>query len=88
MELSTEEAFNLGAAFASFSYDDIDAGVHRILPVTDSKTGEESNFVFADLCDEFEQIDPIMVDWSDRPGTNWMKIIVDWAKRHGVEIGR
>ena len=85
--LSTEEAFSLGAAYASFSYGDIDAGVHYILPGTDSVTREESNFVFADLCDSFQEINPILVDWSDRPGDHWMKIVVAWANSHGIEIG-
>ncbi len=85
--LTTQELFDLGAAYGSFSAGEIDQGIHLVLPVTDSKTGEPSNEVFTNLVSMFVQIDQSSLDWSSI-GEHYMDAIVRWAKRWDIEIGR
>ena len=82
--ISTEELFNLGVAYGSFSLGDIDQGVHMILPVTDVASGEPSNQVFEDLVFNFGLIDPD----DENVGTEYLNTIIRWAKHYGIDIGR
>ena len=86
IQLSTEELFDLGAAYGSFSIGEIDQGIHLVLPVTDSETNEPSNQVFKDLADSFLLIDP-MTDYSVI-GIEYMNAIVRWCHQNSIEIGR
>ncbi len=85
--MTTEELFNLGAAYGSFSVGEIDQGIHLVLPVTDSETGEPSNEVFTDLVSMFDLIDQSSLDWSSI-GEQYMDAIVRWTKHYDVKIGR
>ncbi len=95
--LTTQELFDLGAAYGSFSVGDIDQGIHLVLPVTDSKTGEWSNRIFQDLVDQdfyaidyppgYDHAEPFQHDDNELPEL-YMDAIVRWAKRWNIEIGR
>ena len=95
--LSIPELLSLGGAYRAFSTGDIDAGIHLVLPVRSSDTDEWDNRVFQDLIDQ----DFYEIDYP--PGTNraepkqyepdelralYMDAIVQWTKRHDIEIGQ
>ncbi len=96
--LTTTELFDLGVAYGSFSVDEIDQGIHLVLPVCDvGSTEVTKNQVFSDLIDhDFYHIDypegwtddkPHPYDYSEL-GVLYMNAIIAWAKRHDLDIGR
>ena len=99
VELTITEVFALGMAYGAFSYGDIDAGIHEVLPVRDPETDKWDNIVFQGLIDhDFYNIDypegwdkeePYHYDLSSEDlGQLYMDAIDAWAKRHSIEIGR
>ena len=78
IELTNREYFRLGKAYGSFSVDEIDQGVHIVLPTTDG-----DNEVFEELVNiDFLKIPRWLVD----PGVHYMEAIAAWAKRHDINL--
>lgn len=85
--LTTVELFNLGAAYGSFCTGDIDQGIHLVLPVVDTDTGEPENDVFEGLFDLFNKIDPAVEDYSSI-GRLYMDAIISWTTANNIDIAR
>ncbi len=95
--LSIPELLKLGGAYRAFSMGDIDAGIHLVLPVRDVDTDEWSNRVFQDLIDQdfynidyppgYTSEDPKQYSQDELPAL-YMDAIVQWTKRHDIQIGQ
>ncbi len=83
VELTEQELFDLGAAYASFGLGEIDQGIHLILPVRDVETGAEMNDVFTSLCNRLEQLTP-----GHHDGYSYQMAINDWCHEKGINTGR
>ena len=91
--VTEQDMFNLGVAQGSFSVNQIDQGIHAVLPVRDVDTGEWSNILFAELVDEYfyvidyppgyteeypKQYDP------DTLGMRYIEAIQEWCKDNDI----
>src|SRR3972149_5340527 len=94
-KLTDKEIYRLGLAAASFSCNEIDQGIHCVLPVTNAD-GTPENWVFEDLFSHFfGRIPPSTelpsgtfggVVLPDDVGLIYMGAIAAWTGAIGLEI--
>ncbi len=84
MNLTLQEAFDLGRAVGSFSIGEIDQGIHIILPGRDVDTGQDVNVTFVDLFDnEFARVNE---PDTDELGMSFINAVCSWIERHDIDL--
>ncbi len=86
IKLNNRDVFLLGKAYGSFTVGEIDQGVHIVLPVKDTTTGQEENDVFLSLFTEhFDRISdykPSDISAGEL-GMAYMRAIDEWLVANG-----
>ena len=81
--LSAQNLFLLGQAYTSFLLDEIDQGIHLVLPVTVIGSRESLNETFRTLCDRFIPLNAA----HDSRGEDYANTLRTWVQEiHGITL--